>query len=94
MLISTLLVFQDEVKSVLKAAGPSRVKRPFTQKKNPLKNRALLFRLNPYAKVAIRNETLKQAKNLKAAESKGEAKKGTKTLVKAGEQFLTSLLAP
>ncbi|KAG0139569.1 hypothetical protein CROQUDRAFT_666306 [Cronartium quercuum f. sp. fusiforme G11] len=90
----TRVINSDEVKAVLKPAGPSRVKRPFTQKKNPLKNRALLFRLNPYAKVAIRQETLKQAKNIKAASAPSEAKKGTKKLVLAGEEFLSGLLAP
>jgi large subunit ribosomal protein L4e len=58
-----------------------------------LKNRALLFRLNPYAKVLIRNETLKQAKNLKA-KAAAEAKKGTKKMVPVGEKFLSTLQAP
>ncbi|PLW06236.1 hypothetical protein PCANC_27321 [Puccinia coronata f. sp. avenae] len=89
----TRVINSDEIQSALRPAGPSRVKRPFTQKKNPLKNRALLFRLNPYAKVLIRNETLKQAKNLKV-KAAAEAKKGTKKMVPAGEKFLTTLQAP
>ncbi|WAQ83823.1 hypothetical protein PtA15_4A272 [Puccinia triticina] len=87
------VINSDEIQSVLRPAGPSRVKRPFTQKKNPLKNRALLFRLNPYAKVLIRNETLKQAKNLKV-KAAAESKKGTKKMVPAGEKFLSTLQAP
>lgn len=74
--------------------GPSRVKHPFTQKKkSPLiKIRALLFRLDPYVKVAICQETLKLAKDLKT--KAGEIKKGTVKLVPAGEQFLSLLLSP
>ncbi|ORZ41584.1 ribosomal protein L2 [Catenaria anguillulae PL171] len=45
------LINSDEIQSVLKAAGPKKVKRPFTQKKNPLKNYSVMLRLNPYAKV-------------------------------------------
>ncbi|CAH7687506.1 ribosomal protein L4 domain-containing protein [Phakopsora pachyrhizi] len=90
----TRVINSEEIQSIVKPAGPHRVKRPFTQKKNPLKNRAVLFRLNPYAKVLIRNETLKQKKNLAAAAAPGTAKKGTKKLVLAGEKFLTTLHAP
>ncbi|KAH9822701.1 ribosomal protein L4 domain-containing protein [Melampsora americana] len=90
----TRVINSDEVRAVLKPAGPTRIKRPFTQKKNPLKNRAVLFRLNPYARVAIRNETLKQAKNLKAAAAGPQPKKHTAKMIPAGEKFLTTLLAP
>jgi large subunit ribosomal protein L4e len=38
---------------------------PFTQKKNPLTNKAVLFRLNPYAKTLRRQELLKQEKRAK-----------------------------
>ncbi|MBW0491287.1 hypothetical protein O181_031002 [Austropuccinia psidii MF-1] len=90
----TRVINSDEIQSIVKPAGPARVKRPFTQKKNPLKNRALLFRLNPYAKVLIRRETLAQQKNLKAAAAPGEAKKGTKKMLPAGKKFLETLHAP
>ncbi|KNE67332.1 60S ribosomal protein L4-A [Allomyces macrogynus ATCC 38327] len=45
------LINSDEIQSVLKAAGQAKTKRPFTQKKNPLKNAGIMKRLNPYAKV-------------------------------------------
>jgi len=44
------LINSDEIQAVLQAAGPHRTKRPFAQKKNPLKNFAVRVRLNPYAK--------------------------------------------
>ncbi|WFD35760.1 hypothetical protein MCUN1_002622 [Malassezia cuniculi] len=57
----TRLINSDEIQSVVKEAGPKQTKRPFTQKKNPLRNRGVLFRLNPYAQASIRNELRQQA---------------------------------
>lgn len=43
----TRIINSDEIQAVVRAAGSQITKRPFSQKKNPLKNRAVLFRLNP-----------------------------------------------
>jgi large subunit ribosomal protein L4e len=48
------IINSDEVQSVLRPAGPRKTKRPHTQKKNPLKNKAVMARLNPRSKVAPR----------------------------------------
>ena len=46
------LINSSEVQAVLRPVKGGKVtKRPYTQKKNPLRNRAVLMRLNPYAKV-------------------------------------------
>jgi 60S ribosomal protein L4 C-terminal domain len=54
----TRIINSTEVQSVLREKGPSKTTRPFTQHKNPLRNRGVLFRLNPYAKVAKRQEIM------------------------------------
>ncbi|KAK4686850.1 large subunit ribosomal protein L4e, partial [Tremellales sp. Uapishka_1] len=77
----TRLINSDEIQSVVRAAGQPIQKRPFTQKKNPLKNKAVLFRLNPYAKTLRRQELLRTQK-------KGTAKK---TVPAAGKEFLQIL---
>lgn len=48
------LINSSEIQSVLRPVGPRIQKRPFTQKKNPLKNRTVMVRLNPYAKMLTR----------------------------------------
>ena len=52
----TRLINSDEIQSVVRPAGQKIQKRPWTQKKNPLVNKAVLFRLNPYAKTLRRQE--------------------------------------
>jgi len=52
----TRLINSDEIQSVVRPAGQKLQKRPWTQKKNPLVNKAILFRLNPYAKTLRRQE--------------------------------------
>jgi hypothetical protein len=52
----TRLINSDEIQSVVRPAGQKTQKRPWTQKKNPLVNKAILFRLNPYAKTLRRQE--------------------------------------
>jgi len=52
----TRLINSDEIQSVVRPAGQKIQKRPWTQKKNPLVNKAILFRLNPYAKTLRRQE--------------------------------------
>lgn len=60
---------------------------PFTQKKNPLRNKAVLFRLNPYAKTLRRQELLQQERK-----AKGSVKKSVPAGT-AGKQFLDILHA-
>ncbi|KXN80755.1 60S ribosomal protein L4-B [Leucoagaricus sp. SymC.cos] len=84
----TRLINSDEIQSVVRPAGQKVQKRPWTQKKNPLVNKAVLFRLNPYAKTLRRQELLKQER-LK----KKNAKK-PKTPKAAGQEFLDNLFAP
>lgn len=52
----TRLINSTEIQSVVRPAGPRVQKRPWTQKKNPLVNRGVLFRMNPYAKTLRRQE--------------------------------------
>lgn len=47
----TRIINSSEIQSVLRAAGQCTQKRTHVQKKNPLKNKQVLLRLNPYAKV-------------------------------------------
>jgi len=84
----TRLINSDEIQSVVRPAGQKVQKRPWTQKKNPLINKAILFRLNPYAKTLRRQELLKQER-LK----KKDAKKPTQPRA-ATEKFLGTLFAP
>jgi len=59
---------------------------PFTQKKNPLRNKAILFRLNPYAKTVRRQELLRQERK-----KHGSVKKSVPEI--AGKEFLDILHA-
>ena len=51
--------------AVKNKGGPSSQKQKTGVKKNPLKNNAVLFRLNPYAKTVKRNAQQEQAKKTK-----------------------------
>lgn len=55
----TRLINSSEIQSVVRQAGSKVQKRPWTQHKNPLKNKGVLFRLNPYAKTIRRQELRK-----------------------------------
>ncbi|CAE6419845.1 unnamed protein product [Rhizoctonia solani] len=55
---------------------------------NPLVNKGVLFKLNPYAKKLRHQELIKQNKK------KEGSTKATKPGKVAGETFLTTLLAP
>jgi len=52
----TRLINSSEIQAVVRPAGPKVQKRPWTQKKNPLVNKGVLFRMNPYAKTLRRQE--------------------------------------
>ena len=97
------LIDSEEIQSVLKPAGPAKTKRkhlsdfqaqrvdivvgPYTQKKNPLRNKAIMFRLNPYAKQWRRQELLRQEKQ------KQEPAKKREPIKAAGKEFLEILHA-
>ncbi|KAI6025835.1 ribosomal protein L4 domain-containing protein [Pisolithus orientalis] len=87
----TGIINSSEIQSVVRPAGPKIQKRPWTQKKNPLVNKAILFRLNPYAKTLRRHELLRQER-LQAQKEKKKAK--TAKPRAAGETFLNTLFAP
>ena len=78
------IINSTEIQSVVRPAGAARVKRPYTQKKNPLKNQGVLFRLNPYAKAYKAQEQAKAT-----AEAERKQKK-----LSAGSEFLSTLQAP
>lgn len=82
----TRLINSDEIQSVVRPAGQAVQKRPFTQKKNPLRNKAVLFRLNPYAKTLRRQELLASQRK-----AKGSVKKSAPG--SAGKEFLEILHA-
>ncbi|KAJ1890820.1 60S ribosomal protein L4B, partial [Kickxella alabastrina] len=73
------IIASSEVQAVVRPAGPRVTKRPFTQKKNPLRNTQVLVRLNPYAQVLRRAELLgknkKAAKTAKVSHKKSASKK-------------------
>ncbi|KAL2912342.1 60S ribosomal protein L4B [Polyrhizophydium stewartii] len=81
------LINSDEIQAVVRPAGPSRTKRPFTQRKNPLKNVGVLVRFNPYAQTLRRREILGEE-----ARAAGKvAKKAAKKVV--NKAFIDSLLS-
>ncbi len=49
-------IIWTEIQSVVRPANAKVQKRPWTQHKNPLTNKQVLFRLNPYAKTIRRHE--------------------------------------
>ncbi|KAL6928172.1 60S ribosomal protein L4A [Hanseniaspora valbyensis] len=63
------VINSSEIQSVVREAGQSTQKRSHVLKKNPLKNKQVLLRLNPYAKVfaAEKVASKKQDKSQKAA---------------------------
>ena len=70
----TRLINSSEVQAVVRPVkGEARTKRAGVQKKNPLKNRQVLLRLNPYAKAfseqKLGQEKLEDGKPESAAES-------------------------
>lgn len=55
----TRLINSSEIQAVVRPAKARIAKRPWTQHKNPLVNKSVLFRLNPYARVARKQELRK-----------------------------------
>ncbi|KAJ1728355.1 60S ribosomal protein L4B [Coemansia biformis] len=70
------IIASNEVQAVVRPAGSRVTKRPFTQKKNPLRNTQVLVRLNPYAQVLRRAEMLgRNKRTTKKAHTKSASKK-------------------
>ena len=55
----TGVINSAEIQAVVRPAGNKVPKRPWTQRKNPLVNKGVLYRLNPYAKVLRQQEKCK-----------------------------------
>ncbi|KAI0248902.1 60S ribosomal protein L4/L1/L2 [Lactifluus subvellereus] len=85
----TRLINSSEIQSVVRPANAKIQKRPWTQHKNPLRNKAVLFRLNPYAKTIRRQELLRQERA-----KKNKDKKPRKNTHATSEAFLSTLFAP
>lgn len=82
------LINSDEIQSVVRPAGQAIVKRPYTQRKNPLRNNGVLVRFNPYAQTLRRREILAQE-----ARAAGKAKPAKKAKKVANKAFVESMLA-
>ncbi|GAM36297.1 60S ribosomal protein [Talaromyces pinophilus] len=69
----TRIINSSEVQSVLREPkGEARTKRPFVQKKNPLRNKQVLLRLNPYAAQYSKDKVGQQAAEATKPERAGE----------------------
>ncbi|GBB93961.1 hypothetical protein RclHR1_22630001 [Rhizophagus clarus] len=76
----TSIINSKEIQSILRPAGEKHEKRPFTQKKNPLRNNGVKIRLNPYAKILQRAEIIAAEKRKagKITKKKRQFKESTK----------------
>ncbi|CAJ0826808.1 10247_t:CDS:2, partial [Entrophospora sp. SA101] len=70
----------SSMKKDYRPAREKHTKRPYTQKKNPLRNNGVMIRLNPYAKILKRGEIIRaeKLKSGKIQKSKRQAKASTK----------------
>jgi len=84
----TGIINSSTIQAVVRPANSKVTKRPWTQHKNPLTNKGVLFRLNPYAKTIRRQELLKQER------IKAKKAKKPETPSSAGKEFLSTLFAP
>jgi len=84
------LINSTEIQAVVRPAGQRKAKRPYTQKKNPLKNSGVMARLNPYAKTY--KHAAKVALENKSKGVPEEERKEKK--LSAGDKFLDQLHAP
>ncbi|CAG8534617.1 10071_t:CDS:2 [Acaulospora colombiana] len=75
------IINSKEIQQALRPAGEKHQKRPWTQKKNPLRNNGVKIRLNPYAKVLRRAEIIAAEKRKagKIKKEKVQHKASTKT---------------
>ena len=68
------IINSDEVQSVVRPVKPR--SRRATIKKNPLKNSAIMSRLNPYARVTKRSAIIAQERRAAAKDKTLESKRG------------------
>jgi len=83
------VINSQEIQSVLREAGPAKTKKARAQKKNPLKNRAVLFRMNPYAATLKRQA----AANEKRAIAGGKKQNHKQAQTLASKEFKETLLS-
>jgi len=88
------LLGSEEIQSVVRPAGQPRAKRPFTQRKNPLRNMGVMVRLNPYAQTMRRAAILASRKVTAAGKpvAKVAAKKGGRKEA-SHKAFVSTLLS-
>jgi len=85
------VISSEEIQAVVRAPlGGANTKRLIGQKKNGLKNRAILFRMNPYAKTQIRQALAAEAK-AKAGKEKAPGHKSER--INASAEWQKSLLS-
>ncbi|KAI9227498.1 MAG: ribosomal protein L4 domain-containing protein [Piptocephalis tieghemiana] len=84
----TRIINSDEIQSVVRAKGPSRTARPYRVKKNPLRNPAVMNRLNPYAQTFKRQEIL-----YREGRASGKIPAPKKSSKRASDAFLKTLHA-
>jgi len=64
----TRIISSDEIQSVLRPKGEERQKRTGGLKKNPLKNRNIMYRMNPYARAFKPEGKIEDKANSKASQ--------------------------
>lgn len=101
----TRLINSSEIHAVVRPANAKITRRPWTQHKNPLTNKQVLFRLNPYAKT-LRSQELRTYPYIYALslslthfftvkqERCKKAAATKKAEVTASDAFKTTLFAP
>jgi len=80
------IINSDEIQSVVKAANEKHTKRPYTQRKNPLKNIGVMVRFNPYAQTVRRAAILNEE-----ARVNGKAKAAAKAKKVQNKEWIAAL---
>jgi len=91
------IINSEEIQAILRPIHSLEKEHRRPQKKNPLKNKGALFRLNPYARRLRAKEITLAKQKVKAKEDKKAGKAGPKKEKKekaATEKFTTTLFAP
>jgi large subunit ribosomal protein L4e len=84
------IINSDEIQSVVKSKKPKAVLHD-RKKRNPLKNKAIMSRLNPFDKIRKAAETKKAEESKKNKDAKLKAKRATrKAHRKLGRSFISS----
>jgi len=80
------IINSDEIQSVVKVANEKHTKRPYTQRKNPLKNVGVMVRFNPYAQTVRRAAILNEE-----ARANGKAKAAAKAKKVVNKEWIAAL---